>query len=248
MNHILPLLTVAALGCATLYPAADAATYHVRSDGGNASQCAGMLDAPYQGSGGQDCAWSHPFQALDASGAWRIQGGDTLVIHAGSYAMGFGAPNTDWCDAEGAFDCHLPPLPSGPDPQHPTRFVGAGWDRGCLTRPELWGTQRSAQVLDLRGTSNALVACLEITDHSGCVEFHADTATACQRHGYPYGDLAAVGMVAADSRGVTLQNLNIQRLPGRHRFSRPQRHHLLCMARSGRLLPDPDGLQRHLRH
>lgn len=211
MKQVLaPLLTVA-LACAG--SELGATTYHIRSDGGDASQCTGNVDAPYQGSGvGQACAWSHPFQALDANGQWRIHGADTVVIHAGSYPMGFGAPNSAWCEAEAAFDCHLPALPSGADPQHPTRLVGAGWDQGCAVRPQLWGTQRSASVLDLRGTANALVACLEITDHSGCVEFHADAATACQRDTYPYGEWAAVGIVAADSANISLQSLNIHGL------------------------------------
>jgi hypothetical protein len=96
-------------------PSCPAATYYVRTDGGTATQCTGQSDAPYSGSGtNQACAWSHPFWALDGAGIWKIQGGDTLLIHPGSYRMGFGAPNTDWCDAEGAFDCHLPALPSGP--------------------------------------------------------------------------------------------------------------------------------------
>ena len=95
-------------------PVADAATYYVRTDGGTADQCTGLTDTPYLGSGiNQACAWSHPFWALDNRGAWKIQGGDTLVIGSGSYRMGVDAPNTGWCDAEWAYDCNLPALPSG---------------------------------------------------------------------------------------------------------------------------------------
>lgn len=88
----------------------ETATYYVRTDGGTASQCTGLTNAPYPGSGmNQACAWSHPFWGLNSSGAWKIQGSDTLMISSGSYRMGIGAPNTGWCDAEGAYICHLPP-------------------------------------------------------------------------------------------------------------------------------------------
>jgi uncharacterized protein (TIGR03437 family) len=78
--------------------------------------------------------------------------------------------------------------------------------------PELWGTQRANTVLSLDGTSNAHIACLEITDHSGCVEFHADSSVRCQRDQYPYGEWAAIGIHAQDSRNVLLRNLNIHGL------------------------------------
>ena len=56
------------------------------------------------------------------------------------------------------------------------------------------------------------IACLEITDHSGCVEDHADPAFRCQREAYPYGDWAAVGLYAEDAANVVLKHLNIHGL------------------------------------
>ncbi|WP_460815069.1 hypothetical protein, partial [Luteimonas pelagia] len=51
-----------------------ATTFHVRADGGSASQCTGRADAPYPGSGtGQACAWRSPETALA-----NIAGGDTV--------------------------------------------------------------------------------------------------------------------------------------------------------------------------
>ena len=192
---------------------ADAATYYVGTNGGTADQCTGLADAPYPGSGtNQACAWSHPFWALDGSGGWKIQGGDTLVIGSGSYRMGIGAPNTDWCEAEGAYDCHLPPLPSGPAPDTPTRILGAGWDRSCVDPPELWGVERTWQIISLAGTDNAAIACIELTDHSGCVEGHANPAVQCERDAPPFGDWASIGIAAYDSSNVTLKDLNIHGL------------------------------------
>ena len=202
-------LLLGMLLCATC----AAETYYVRPDGGTGTQCNGASNTPYPGSGENlTCAWAHPFWALDGAGAWKIRGGDTLLIESGSYPIGFGAPNTEWCEAEGAFGCLLPPLPSGPNPQTPTRLLGSTWNSGCPVPAELWGTQRVSTILNLDGTSNAQLACLEITDHSGCVEFHADNTIRCQRDQYPYGEWGAIGIHAQDSRNVVLRNLNIHGL------------------------------------
>jgi hypothetical protein len=129
--------------------------------------------------------------------------------------MGYGAPgadNPDACSADWAYECHMPPVPSGPDPAQRTRILGAGWDAGCANPPQLWGTERSNWVLDLTGSSNVEVACLELTDHSDCVESHADPGLACQRDTPPFGPWAMVGLYAQDSANVTLRDLNVHGL------------------------------------
>ena len=195
---------------------AQGTTYYVRTDGGSPEQCTGLVDAPYSGGGtDQDCAWDHPFRALPPGGSLRIASGDTLIIGAGDYMMGYGAPgadNPDVCDPEGAYECHMPPVPSGPDPTNPTRILGAGWDTGCTSPPELWGTERPWYILNLTDSSNVEIACLEITDRSDCVEDHADPSLACERDTYPFGDWAAVGLYAEDSSNVHLRDLNIHGL------------------------------------
>ncbi|NIM18343.1 MAG: hypothetical protein GTO45_40705 [Candidatus Aminicenantes bacterium] len=195
-------------------PSSNGTTYYVRTDGGTATQCTGLVDAPYPGSGtNQPCAWSHPFWALNSSGNWKIQGGDTLIIAAGSYMMGYGAPNTSgWCDVDYTYECDLPPLPAGPDANHPTRILGKGWNSGCPNPPELWGTQRPWQILDLTGSSNVYIGCLEITDHSNCVEDHASSSVECERDNYPYGNWASDGILASDASNVTLKHLDVHGL------------------------------------
>ncbi|HUW08982.1 MAG TPA: hypothetical protein VM537_04595, partial [Anaerolineae bacterium] len=191
---------------------AQARTYYVRTDGGSPEQCTGLVAAPYPGSGtAQPCAWDHPFRALPPDGSPRIAGGDTLVIGPGSYMMGIGAPGDDNCDPDYAWDCRMSPLPSGPDGAHPTRILGQGWDQGCSDPPELWGTERADVIVDLSGAGNVEVRCLEITDHSSCVEDHSG-GLACQRDSYPHGSWAATGLYAADSAHVHLQHLNIHGL------------------------------------
>ena len=161
-------------------PAAAQTTYYVRTDGGSASQCTGTVDAAYPGSGtDKPCAWDHPFQAFPPEGTPRIAGGDTLIVDSGSFRMGYGAPGAGVCDQDYSWDCHMSPLPSGPDAAHPTRVLGRGWDSGCANPPELWGAERAWQVLNLTGSSHVNVACLEITDHSSCIEDHNSENLPC---------------------------------------------------------------------
>jgi hypothetical protein len=189
--------------------ASVATTYYVRPDGGSAAHCTGRVNAPYPGSGtGQPCAWDHPFRALPPGGAPRIAGGDTLIIAAGSYRMGYGAPGAGNCESDYPWDCTTAPIPSGPNPSNPTRVLGAGWDTGCTNPPELWGTERAYYILNLTASNNVEIACLELTDHSGCVEDHTG-GLACQRDTYPYGDWADTGLYAADSANVHLRDLDI---------------------------------------
>ena len=215
-----PLFLLAfCLSAMTALPA-YAVTYHVRPDGGSAGQCTGRADAPYPGSGWKlPCAWSHPFWALrvnsdNQSVSWKLKGGETLVIAEGSYKMGIGGPNTKWCSHYWPWVCRLPPIPSGPDPQHPTRILGKNWNRGCSDPPELWGTERAEAILDLTGSSNVLIDCLDITDHSSCANNHPDPKLACQRDNYPnaMGPFADKGIYAQDSSNVTLRHLNIHGL------------------------------------
>lgn len=209
----LPLLALAA-------SSATAATFFIRPDGGAAARCTGLVDAPDPGAGTtQPCAWDHPFQALPPGGAPRIAGGDTVRIAPGSYRMGFGAPGAGTCDAGGAFDCFMLPLPSGLSAAQPTRFVGTDALGGCATRPELWGAERTDRLLNLDGSSHVEIACLELTDHSDCIEFHnqeelpcASCVRRCERDSAPYGDWAAWGLFAADSTDVRVTDVAIHGL------------------------------------
>jgi len=193
-------------------PPRAAVVYYVRPDGGSAAQCTGRADAPYPGAGeNQLCAWDHPFQALPPGGPPRIEGGDTLHIGAGSYRMGVDAPGAAACSRDWPWDCVMVAVPSGPEASQRTRILGAGWDSGCTAAPELWGAERAGSVLNLTDASHVEVACLEITDHAGCVEFHSG-GLACERDAYPFGDWAATGLYAEDSVDVLLRDLNIHGL------------------------------------
>ena len=161
---------------------------------------------------GVACAWDHPFRALPPGGPSRIASGDTLVIGPGSYRMGVGAPGDDGCHPDWSYDCHMSAVPAGAAPDEPTRIVGAGWDDGCTDPPELWGAERPWFVLDLSGSSDVEVRCLEITDHASCIEHHHDPASRCERDAAPFGDWAPVGIHAEDAARVTLADLDVHGL------------------------------------
>lgn len=205
-----------ALLLALASPALLAETYFVRADGGSSQQCTGLSDKPYSGSGSaQDCAWSHPFVALPPGGTPRIAGGDTLLIADGSYRMGHGAPATESCALSWSWDCYMPPIPSGPSPDQPTRILGSGHDQGCSSAPELWGTERASTVLNLQGSSNVELACLEVTDRASCIDFHCHNGQCdgeiarCDRSSAPWGDWASTGISARDSSNVVIRDVNI---------------------------------------
>jgi cysteine-rich repeat protein len=192
----------------------SAAAYYVRADGGDDTQCDGRTDAAYPGSGqNQPCAWKHPFYALDQRGVWKLKGGEALIIGPGSYRMGLGAPGAErFCSAEYPWDCQLPSLPPGPDAAHPTRLLGAGYASGCQQKPELWGAERAYHIVDLSGSSNTVVDCLEITDHSSCALSHCTASVACPRETGPYGDYADVGVLASDAENLVLRRLDVHGL------------------------------------
>ena len=203
-------------------PAASATNWYVRSDGGSASQCTGLSNAAYPGSGtGQACAWNHPFVALPPGATARIQGGDTLHIDSGNYMMGIGAPNTGNCHESISYNCFMAQIPSGPSPAQPTRILGAGHDQGCTQAPELWGTESAWMVVNMEGSSNVELACLEITDRSSCIVAHCNSGqcggevAACNRNSPPLGQWASTGISARDSSQVLLRDVNIHGLANR---------------------------------
>ena len=199
-------------------PAIAADTFYVRTDGGTSTQCTGRSDAPYPGSGtNRSCAWAHPFVALPPGDAPRIDGGDTLRIGPGDYAMGVGAPGDDNCYSQFSWDCHMPPIPAGPDPDNPTRITGTDSEGACTNPPELWGNERPSRIISLDDSHNVELACLEITDRDACIEFHChgggcSEANACQRNEPPFGAWASIGISARDSDNVELRDLRIHGL------------------------------------
>lgn len=198
-------------------PVDHGSTWYVRVDGGSAAQCTGRSNRPYPGSGsGQACAWSGLHVALPTTDQPRIAGGDTVYVAPGSYRTGWGGPGVTQsarCSAASPSGCYLAAIPSGPSAGRPTRLLGSGPAIGkCVDPPQLWGSERVETVLNLEGSSNVQVGCLEITDRSDCIEFHADAATRCPRSTAPYGNWASTGVSARASGNVVLRDVDVHGL------------------------------------
>ncbi|KKL50498.1 hypothetical protein LCGC14_2304910, partial [marine sediment metagenome] len=153
----------------------DGATYYIRSDGGNTTECLGTTDAAYDGEGsGEACGWEYLFYAtgVEGSGTYTqsIGGGDTVIVKAGSHPVGHivGTFDATGCSSSWTSDCHMASLPSGTNGD-PTQILGEGWDTGCSSPPELYGVYGTDHVI-YSSTANWLeVKCLEITDHATCM-------------------------------------------------------------------------------
>jgi len=179
LSLLLPSVGLAAVG------SANATTFYVRTDGGDAAQCNGRADAAYPGSGtAQNCAWKNPNIALPNSGSARIVGGDTLLIGAGSYQIGSGG--------------YMQKVPSGTTSAR-TRILGTA------NATKLVGIAGVHRVLNLDGSSNVEIGNLEITDNSDCVYNHSQSTALCTST-MPW---ARVGVYAAASSNVWLHDLNV---------------------------------------
>lgn len=205
--------------------AAHATTYYVRTDGGTATQCTGLADAAYPGSGtGQACAWSHPFYALATSSTWRIAGGDTLLIGAGKYYIGppitgITVPGT--AVGEPMYNLGratvFPALPSGPSAEQPTRIAGAGYNTGCEAKPQLVLIGGAYQFFYLghatsyaTGVQNTSYECLELTDEAQCgYGINQLTQYQCGNIYSPFNDgpWGKTGFYGRYATNVTLNNI-----------------------------------------
>ncbi len=216
-----------------------AATYYVRDDGGDSTRCTGLADAADPGSGSaQACAYAHPAWALGGpSTSGTLSAGDTLIIDNDShvspgtqamYKIGYGMPNAT-CSTSFPWDCMLDQVPNGVDVNNKTKIYGKGY-ASCDTKPvnqmaQLWGNERAYVVLNIG--SNVDIQCLEITDHSGCIESGPSDGTLpggdpvkCERSTYPYGQWAATGIqAAADSSGISTRNVFVHGMAGKAFFA-----------------------------
>jgi len=171
-----------------------AATYYVRTDGGTGTQCTGLANAAYDGSGtGEACAFNHPNWALEGQGqpAGAMAGSDTLVLACPnndctgvSYRIGclddadcvnsnYNTTNTATCFSSWSYDCYPNAVPSGTSGTH-TKIIGCstGGCSGYTGVPKLWGAGRVVMVLNLGGSQYVDVQDIEITDHADCGEGH----------------------------------------------------------------------------
>lgn len=207
-----------------------AVIWYVRDGGGAPTQCTGLQDAVYPGSGsGQPCALANPMYVLgagcgntgfaDCDAGSRMQDGDTLSISGDSdlnpgaqaqYPIGMD-PGGDVtpshgnnCFAPAPMNCTMANLPPH------SSIIGTG-----KHRPQLWAREQVAQVLNDNASASTLIRNLEITQHSACVYNGADTGHSTD--GFPnrcptpngasppFGNWGISGLSLA-GKGITLEN------------------------------------------
>ena len=178
--------------------AAFATTWYVRADGGTrysasrvanglSVQCNGKYDAPYSGDGGtnENCAFNdyralYDDQATYGVLQWVIAGGDTVIIDSTKqWRVGWDGDTgatSGWCSgsSSGPYGCFNPTVPAGTVAQ-PTRILGRNYascnvgnamDKTKMT--QLFGGHGTYAVLNLVGTQNVQLECLELARHSNC--------------------------------------------------------------------------------
>ena len=177
-------------GASTWYVRPDGGTRYTAEMG--KGQCDGTADAAYPGSGtDRHCAFKD-VRSLWQDGSyangqfpslgWVGGGGDTYLIRGSigtgvSYRIGWNGPESALDKATGQYwgipgdpyGSGIPAPPSGTPAQH-TRILGENY-ASCHApgaKTQLHGGFGVAAVLSLAGVSYVDVACLDITDFSGC--------------------------------------------------------------------------------
>lgn len=185
----------------------EAADYFVRTDGSNSTNCTGLVDDPYPGSGtAQACAWNHPFYFMgwwgdgsisDGGVAAIASGGDDLIITCNdtgdctgvTFNVGYDASWTNM-SASWTYGGFMRPIPDGTGGNH-TIIKGCSKASGCgaeSKRPKFLGNGRNYYNLNLLSSDYVDFEDIDLTDTATCGSGHplygcgsADSAEASVR-------------------------------------------------------------------
>lgn len=188
---------------------AQATTYYVRPDGGPAPTCNGTTNAP--ASAAPACAFNNPQWVIppgfstDGAKPTLLKAGDVLYIAAGAYPVGYGTPGATVCQPQYAYNCIYNPNWNVPLPANVT-ITG-----DCSATTTLYGTGHQYNLLNLTGTSGITVKCLELTDHSTCIDGTFTGIPSCSNSAKDTS--AQDGIDIRGAANVTLASLNIHGLP-----------------------------------
>lgn len=169
----------------------NATVFYVRTDGSNSTNCTGLADAAYDGSGtGEACAYSHPFYFTGwwGDGSISIGGvapayssGDDLVISCNSsgdctgvtFNMGYDASWTD-CSSSWTYGCYMRPIVDGTSGNH-TTIKGCS-SSGCSDaskRPGFTGMGRNQMNINLKSSDYVDIEDIDVYDTATCGQGHA---------------------------------------------------------------------------
>lgn len=202
-------------------------------------QCDGTADAPYPGSGtNRHCAFNDVrFLFQDGSYAdmksfpgwgWIGKGGDTYLLRGSigqgvSYRVGWNNPKSTYDEAKKTFygvagDPYvsgMPPPPSGTAAEH-TRILGENYAScsAASAKTQIHGGYGVTGVLNMSGSSYVDLACLDITDFSGCALVGGATQP-CNKNPGTMSDFAKIGILWNNqATHDTLTNVHIHGLAG----------------------------------
>lgn len=158
-------------------PAFVPQTWNILLTGGTATQCTGLVNAPYPGTGSaQPCAFNHPFWLLNQSTfAWNIAAGDTVQFRdTGPYYLGqtLNGIGQSWpfCVGNEA-QCHFTAPPNSVHIWGPG--VGACHDSGhtkVVNAVQLIGLNDDFFMFALNGTTGVDLECVDISGAETCTQ------------------------------------------------------------------------------
>lgn len=215
-----------------------ATTWYIRHDGGTNTQCSGTTNAPYPGSGtGMACAYNHPYQLLNYWGAWnKVVANDTIQFadpptnttpyYMGEQNAGLG---TDWSaqiggvcphpnpgQAAGA-SCILPVIPDGVHVigQNAGSCHTAG-HTGLVNPTVLSGLAGAFTVIDLQGSNNVSLSCIEITQPDNCTTAGVGSGGGCSESAnfVAYGGIVLEYGIAQGPRNLTMTDIAVDGTAG----------------------------------
>lgn len=209
---------------------AHAASWYIKPDGGSygttSTTCNGSVDVSFTGANGPNCAVKsiyeiHTWTSDDGSttrGTERISGGDTVFFDDNGTHWPIGADRIVTpanCTSALSYGCYLKPFPSGPSSINPTKIYGINYNTGCSSKAQLYGVQGVKRIIDISGTSNIDIECLDITDHSNCM-FRIGTPVQCnENYGTDIGAYARTGVYATSGSNQTFKNVDVHGLGDR---------------------------------
>ena len=215
-----------------------ATTWYIRHDGGTNTQCSGTTNAPYPGSGtGMACAYNHPYQLLNWNGHWNgVVSNDNIQFadpptNTTPYYMGEqnGGIGTDWYAQLGGIcphpnsghaagsSCILPSIPDG------VHVIGqnAGschtpGHTGLVNPTILSGIGGAFTVIDLQGSNNVSLSCIEITQPDNCTNAGQGSGGGCNdlaNYIYAAGIVFEYG-IAQGPRNLTMTDIAVDGTAG----------------------------------
>lgn len=199
-----------------------ATTYYIKKGGGTSTQCTGTTNVVYDGSGtGEACAYNHLGWLL-RRGAVTLACGDTVYIDhldtdgvsQAKYEVGYNDPaivKDGTCYSGANYDCTMAAVPnctaSNPIKIYADNYNTEGDDYSPLLKPELWGSGRVYQVLDIGNYTD--VRGLFITKHDDCMHSGPGNVVCDQDCTGGVCQGAYFGVVANSNTGWILDNVDI---------------------------------------